>query len=274
MAKSGSLSIVHPTSFSSAGQDAFIHALRIALAARCELHLLPLDQGPSFDPFPYVRAHLVAWGLMKESEFRADAERRFGFRIGPCDLFDGPSPATMLAFIEKLAGELLILGAEGPAGWSRLREGSMNANSSQKVGKSTLFMTPRSRGFVDPSNGDLILNRVLMPIDHHTPHARALDRASDLLNLLNPDGVEIYLLHVGKDLPAVRPSKPIAGKIRVELRSGPVAPAILAAADDLGVDLVAMPTAGNYGVLDALRGSVTERILHLAPVPVLAIPAR
>jgi nucleotide-binding universal stress UspA family protein len=33
-----------------------------------------------------------------------------------------------------------------------------------------------------------------------------------------------------------------------------------------------MPTAGRHGLVDALRGSVTERVLHEAPCPVLAIP--
>jgi nucleotide-binding universal stress UspA family protein len=33
-----------------------------------------------------------------------------------------------------------------------------------------------------------------------------------------------------------------------------------------------MPTAGHHGVLDALRGSTTERVIRHAPCPVLALP--
>jgi nucleotide-binding universal stress UspA family protein len=39
-------------------------------------------------------------------------------------------------------------------------------------------------------------------------------------------------------------------------------------------NLIAMPTAGHHGFLDAVRGSTTERVLRHAPCPVLAVPAR
>jgi nucleotide-binding universal stress UspA family protein len=35
-----------------------------------------------------------------------------------------------------------------------------------------------------------------------------------------------------------------------------------------------MATQGHHGVLDALRGSVTERVLRRAPCPLLAVPER
>ena len=39
-------------------------------------------------------------------------------------------------------------------------------------------------------------------------------------------------------------------------------------------DLVVMTTEGEHGIIDALRGSVTERMVRDAPCPVLAVPAR
>ncbi len=36
---------------------------------------------------------------------------------------------------------------------------------------------------------------------------------------------------------------------------------------------VSVPTAGHHGFIDALRGSVTQRVLHEAPCPILAMPA-
>ncbi|TMA83757.1 MAG: universal stress protein [Deltaproteobacteria bacterium] len=38
-------------------------------------------------------------------------------------------------------------------------------------------------------------------------------------------------------------------------------------------DLIVMATEGRHGVVDALRGSVTERVVRDAPCPVLAVPA-
>jgi nucleotide-binding universal stress UspA family protein len=39
------------------------------------------------------------------------------------------------------------------------------------------------------------------------------------------------------------------------------------------VDLIGMPTTGRHGVLDALRGSTTQRVIRHAPCPVFAVPA-
>ena len=60
--------------------------------------------------------------------------------------------------------------------------------------------------------------------------------------------------------------------VREELRrKGDVAPTILDVARN--VDLIVMATEGRHGVVDAMRGSVTERVVRDAPCPVLAVPA-
>ena len=52
---------------------------------------------------------------------------------------------------------------------------------------------------------------------------------------------------------------------------GDVPGAIAAYADESGIDLIVMPTQGRSGVEEALIGSVTERVLRRATVPVLAL---
>jgi nucleotide-binding universal stress UspA family protein len=60
---------------------------------------------------------------------------------------------------------------------------------------------------------------------------------------------------------------------RIEQEKGEVVGSILNRAKTLKTDLIVMTTQGHQGFLDALRGSVTEQILHHAPCPVLAMPA-
>ena len=55
-------------------------------------------------------------------------------------------------------------------------------------------------------------------------------------------------------------------------RQGDVVEAILNTAKD--ADLIVMATEGEQGIVDAMRGSVTERVVRDAPCPVLAVPAR
>jgi Universal stress protein family/DnaJ domain len=80
------------------------------------------------------------------------------------------------------------------------------------------------------------------------------------------------LLHVGGSGPLIQ-SVSDGATVPVALRTGDVVSTILKAADEQKADLVAMPTSGHQGFLDAVRGSTTERVLRHAPCPVLAVPA-
>jgi nucleotide-binding universal stress UspA family protein len=47
---------------------------------------------------------------------------------------------------------------------------------------------------------------------------------------------------------------------------------ILRTADELQADIIAMPTAGRHGLLDAVRGSTSARVVDDAHWPLLAVP--
>jgi nucleotide-binding universal stress UspA family protein len=57
------------------------------------------------------------------------------------------------------------------------------------------------------------------------------------------------------------------------VRTGDVVSTILEVAAEEKANLIAMPTGGHHGFLDAMRGSITERVLRHAPCPVFAVPA-
>ena len=57
------------------------------------------------------------------------------------------------------------------------------------------------------------------------------------------------------------------------VRQGEVVEQILQVAAERSADLIVMTTQGHHGFLDALRGSTTERVLHGARCPLLAVPA-
>jgi nucleotide-binding universal stress UspA family protein len=90
--------------------------------------------------------------------------------------------------------------------------------------------------------------------------------------LLTGASLPVDLLHVGEAAPPVVANAP--GLPAVIVRSGPVVQSIVDAAVEFDTDLIGMPTAGHHGVLDALRGSTTERVIRHAPCPVLALSVR
>jgi len=87
--------------------------------------------------------------------------------------------------------------------------------------------------------------------------------------------VKITLLHVGdsQDMPKVQLRKESLITWETLCRSGNVVEQIVRTAEELSADLVDMSTAGHDGFLDAIRGSVTERVLRRMFCPLLAIPA-
>jgi nucleotide-binding universal stress UspA family protein len=64
-----------------------------------------------------------------------------------------------------------------------------------------------------------------------------------------------------------------ATNVVADVRAGNPAREIVAAARELGVDVIVMGTHGRTGLSHALMGSVAERVVRLAPCPVLTLRA-
>jgi nucleotide-binding universal stress UspA family protein len=136
----------------------------------------------------------------------------------------------------------------------------------------TLFVPRGCRGIVSV-DGVIRLQRILLPIDHQPDAQEAVVRAVRAAEAFGDGGVEIVILHVnGETLPQyARPETRVCSWKELR-RRGDVAATILEAANN--TDLIVMATEGRHGMIDAMRGSVTERIVRGAPCPVLAVPAR
>lgn len=144
------------------------------------------------------------------------------------------------------------------------------------------------------------LRRILCPVDFSdaTPHG-----VRPAVSLATEYGAELYLLHVldfpHPHLDALGPSFDVmpyyeemeveAGRRLAELvdeearqfadlnatvRRGTPFMEIIDFAKDEDIDLIVIPTQGRTGVDRFLFGSVTEKVLRMAPCPVLTIPPR
>jgi nucleotide-binding universal stress UspA family protein len=269
-------SIVHPTDFSDLSARAFAHALRIAIAAKSALHALHVEpqQRGEAGAFPQVRRMLTQWGFIGEHETAPEIAAKLGFLVSNIRI-DGSSPAqAILDFLDKHATDLLVLGTHGRDGLERLLVGSVAETVSRRSSIPTLFVGSSARTFVSEVSGDMTLRRVLIPVDYSPAPARSVEAVRRFALTLTGTDTGFFLLHIGSSAPEIFTASPaLEFPQPVILRSGPVVRSILDAADEFEVDLIAMPTAGHHGVLDALRGSTTERVLRNAPCPVLAVPA-
>jgi universal stress protein A len=142
------------------------------------------------------------------------------------------------------------------------------------------------------------IRRILAPIDFSTPSDRAVEYAAALARAL---GASVRLLHVLEYPFATQgpwdfyvPENPeqyerrrqetetkmaaiAAGfidpptKVKTEIRMGKAKEQIVAAALELGADLIVMGTHGRTGLSHVMYGSVAEHVIRKAPCPVLAV---
>jgi nucleotide-binding universal stress UspA family protein len=268
--------IVHTTDFSGASDVAFAHALKLALVTRAELDLLhvsPQKGEPDWTKFPGIRQALHRWGLLPD-EAPAAALREGGLRIGKIVTVDRDPVRSVLEYIQGHPTELLVLATHQRDGLARWLHKATAEPVARQSGAMTLFLPEGVRGFVAPETGTVALQRVLVPVDHAPAPQAAIDAAESLLNRLGGSGATARILHVGeeRDMPEVRLPDPAVRRWDRVARPGSVVDEIVQAATAWSADLIIMTTEGHAGVLDALRGSTTERVLRRAPSPVLAVP--
>ena len=266
-------SIVHPTDFSDLSATAFAHALRIALAARCKLYLLHVSQYDAAEvlAFPHAQRLLAQWGLSEEDDAAWVVAGKLGIEVENIRLKLQEPMRAIADFLSAHDSELVVLATHGRDGVAHWLEGSVAEAVFRRSRIPTLFIAPGARGFVDQVSGDVKLRRALVPVDFSPPAGRTVETIQRFGRLLTGASLAVDLLHVGDAAPPVGANAP--GLPPVIVRSGHVVQSIVDAAIEFDADLIAMPTAGHHGVLDALRGSTTERVIRHAPCPVLALSA-
>ena len=144
----------------------------------------------------------------------------------------------------------------------------------------------------------MTITRILVPTDFSADADAAFHYARELARKFD---AHVHLLHVVEDPLAagvwsseiytaeiaglqlnlvrdaetrLRGSVPDAdGTVSTEVRTGPIAREILEAARSTQADLIVMGTRGRTGVAHVIMGSVAERVVRLAPCPVLTLRA-
>ncbi|MGE3917092.1 MAG: universal stress protein [Hyphomicrobiaceae bacterium] len=261
--------IAHATDFSPEGLPAFAHALRLAVAFRSGLYLLHVhdpDRREDWSGFPHVREQLAAWGLLSAGASVDDIAAELGVTVRKIEIRHREAIGGIVRFLAGHPPDLLVLATHGLTGLSRWLSGSVSGAIATEARVPTLFLGPSARPFVDAGTGSLSLAEVVVPVAREPSPRRALRVLEGMLAPLAPS---LRLVHVGETAPWLLDER--GDPRQVELRHGPVVETVLDLAR--GADLVAMPTAGHHGFLDALRGSTTERVVAEAPCPVLALPA-
>lgn len=270
-------SIFHPTDFSEASFVAFVHALKLALLAQSELTILHAtgsgDDKVSWKDFPGVRQTLERWGELPKGS-PASAISKLGMTVEKI-AGHGPKPVkTVTSYLQENPAQLVVLSSEGREGIPRFLKPSFAEPVARKTRAMTLFVPNHTRGFVDGETGRVKLDRILIPFNHKPRCGPAISLARSFVRALDDDGGVFDLLHVGErgKAPAVEIPDEMGWTCEKHYESGDVVDAILRVAEKTGAELIVMTTTGRDGILDRLRGTMTEQVVRAANCPVLAIP--
>jgi nucleotide-binding universal stress UspA family protein len=266
-------SIFHPSDFSKASELAFAHALAIALMRETQLVIMHAARGEIDDwaRFPPVRKTLERWGVLAPGSPRSAVFEKLSMRVAKVAARGDPVRAST-SYINRQKPDLIVLATRGRHGLPLWLKPSIAQAISRSSAAMTLFVPSGCRGIVSV-DGFMGLRRILIPVDH-VPHPQeAAVRAVRAAEAFGDGTVEIVLLHVnGSALPQFHRPQSAACVWQELRRPGDVVSVILDVAQN--ADLIVMATAGRQGFVEAMRGSVTERVVRGAPCPVLAVPAR
>lgn len=269
--------VLFATDLTHDGDVAFAHALRIALPGKGELaivHAAPrAEVGKAWDQFPRVRASLVGWGMLEPGVEASAVEERLGLHVRKIDIPDSRAGHGVLEVLDRRPCDLLVLATHARDGIARLLSPSVAEPIAREGHTPTLVLPASAAGFVDPATGVVRLHNILIPVDSRPSAIRALTLAWQLSAQLGADEAVIHLLHVGPDFPDLVAPLEIKSRVRRRQMAGPVADAILETADTVLADLIVMPTRGHDSLLDVLRGSTTEQVLHRSGLPLLMVPS-
>lgn len=270
-------SIFHPSDFSETSQNAFAHALAVACLRKAKFtifHAGGKSAGKEWERFPAVRSALTRWGVLEEGSPRSAVFEKLGVAVEKIDLPHSNPLKACFKYLEENPTDLIVLATEGREGLPLWIKRSVAQELTRRTQTMTLFVPNASRGFVSFQDGELTLRKILIPVDHTPCPQAAIQFATRAAKLMGDDLVEITLVHVGDagEMPDIDLPEDSSWSWKKLHRRGDVVDEIIKVANEISADLIAMVTAGHEGILDTLRGSISEQVLRHSPCPVLAVP--
>ena len=259
------------TDLSAEGRKAFHTALALALFYRARLEILHVSspaRETAWNDFPKVRDTLEAWGLLPPDSRQEDVRDRLGIEIGKVEIHSEDAVSGIAGYMLKHTPDLLVAASHGRTGINWWLSGSVAMETLRSTSIPTLLLGPSARTFIDEISGRLNLHNMLFPV---AASPSPVEAARQFEALMGEIPARVFRVHVSETDAADGQLARIFPELTT--LSGDVVPSLLRAAREVKAGMIAMPTAGHHGFIDAFRGSVTQRVLHEAPCPILAMPA-
>lgn len=285
-------SVLVPTDGSDHARRAAEHGLRLARAFGATVHAVGAvdaraaaeatggGDGPVLDRLTAEARASV--GAIKSMAGDAPVETA---------VLDGEPSEAILEYVAANGIDLLAMGTHGRTGVSRYIAGSVTERVLRRTTVPVVTVRPTERHIGS-------YDELLVPTDGSEPAAAAVDHGLAVAErfdarvhaltvvdtgetgfspeLVTPGELMEHLEAEGRAATAAAAERARERGLTAvtAVREGLAAEQLLAYADEEGIDLVAMATAGRTGLGRYLLGSTTERVIRHAGMPVLAVNAR
>lgn len=210
-------------------------------------------------------------------------------------LLVGKPSEIIVQTVRELQCDLVVIGTHGHSGFSKLILGS-TCEKVMRLSKVPVLAIRHREDEKVRLQESIGIHRILCPFDFShcsraaIPHALALSRECGATLLLMhvvdtrlshpmfvPEEAEPRLVHLHEE--AFKALSELALEIRsvptdVKVVTGLPHEEIEAVSARKGIDLIVMATHGHTGLAHALLGSTTERLVRIAPCPVLTVHPR
>lgn len=298
--------ILVPLDGSDFAEGALRAAAALAMRDEAELRLLSVISPEASDPFGFTdKALLVGWvgevtALMREYLARTAARVAAGSEDLQVEtsVQVGPVAATIGEGCEALDVDLVVLTTHGRGAFGRAWLGG-TADRLLRGLERPILLLPRTPEGREPFAGDRV-RHVLVPLDG----SEAAEAALDVLPLLlsGSGNVRLTLASVVEDdlnLPAGYPRQEIARDLLADerrereaylesvsrrvkekgigipetrlLMAPSAARGLLRCCEETEVDAIALSTHGRGGITRLVIGSVADKVIRGAGIPVLAV---
>lgn len=283
--------ILCPTDLSDSSERALDHAVAWARRHGARLHVLHavVPEGIGA-PDPTALRDKAEEAIAAQLDAHGADDLETVLVVEPADA----ASRAIVEYADERKIDLVVVGTHGRVGFGSLLVGSVAEEVIRETRRPVLAVRPtESTESTGPPS------KILAPLDFSATAGSAVRTAR---GIAAESGASLVLLHVIEEVivpdfyyPIV-PSLVLDGPelqresenalrrlydeaggpdVEVELvvRNGRAATDIARYAEEIGADLIVMPTHGLSGVDRLLLGSTTDKVLRRAPCPVLVLPA-
>jgi nucleotide-binding universal stress UspA family protein len=268
-------SIFHPTDFNKNNTIAIAHAIRLSNILNLPLNILYVGRLEKAECRKILYNYLIKWELCTEKESITEAFKRLKIKILIVDKMEGSLPDIVLNKLKTISDVLLVMATAGREGLPRWLHPSRAEEIARQSKLPTVFVPEKSKKQYLASESGYGYKKILVPIDHKPNPQVGIHFAHQLVGL--SDAVaQIIIFHAGEimDIPQVEIPKAEKCIWRKLHEPGDPVTNVIKTAEEFDVDLIIMATAGHKGFMDALLGSVTEKVIRHALCPVIAVPVQ